>query len=283
MIGDNKRTAGWIGLGLSIATGAIVWLDWLAKLFGIINIPKDARENLSVVSDHAGLITIVALLVAVLCTAYLYRDGAFSAFYFIQRVRSNKVEPLLVIAIGLAVVALGVMAYIRLPADEGRPRRAFTVRETTKGGITWSAEYVAPSINTNPDGDQIQFVGLSGRNVSQDDIEIKSAKLVSSSTDAEIDLLVNVPGKNVQVPVTEIRPVPPRASFQLETPREHTTVEDFIRRIGIFRFVIQYGANDTFSVEITPAIIKSEVAAMKWVPPRFRSDPVPQVTLRERK
>jgi hypothetical protein len=70
----EKTTVAWTGAASSLALTCVFQADRLAKFFGIINIPKDARDTMSALSSAPIFFSVGILLIGCACVVYLYLE-----------------------------------------------------------------------------------------------------------------------------------------------------------------------------------------------------------------
>jgi hypothetical protein len=149
------------------------------------------------------------------------------------------------IGLGTFVVGLGIYLFPATSAFQsatGAPSSPAQTRSDEP--LVWSR---TPILGSSKDSDGTIYahtIGIVGKNIGTEDVQLDDIYIVSDITGARLDLKVQIPNEGI-ITAKETNPIPPDAFIQLSSDEFNPTVgvseKDFLRDWGAISFVAEYG------------------------------------------
>jgi hypothetical protein len=219
-------------------------------------------------------------------TAFVFTAGFFIGAALLLWIdyalrRRTQEMGLILVGIGLGTFIIGVGIYL-FPATAAL-QSANDSRSTQQPGpdepLVWSR---TPILGSTKDADGTIYahtIGIVGKNIGAEDIQLDDLYIVSDITGARIDLKVQIPNEGT-IAANETNPIPPDAFIQLSSDEFNPTVgvseKDFLRDWGAISFVAEYGGRKhktSFGHTTVEALFDSQ--RPNFVPPQVSRRSLP--------
>jgi hypothetical protein len=198
--------------------------------------------------------------------------------------RRTQEMGLILVGIGLGTFVVGIGIYLfpttsafqsatGLPSSGQQPR--------SDEPLVWSR---TPILGSTKDADGTIYahtIGIVGKNIGTEDVQLDDIYVVSDITGARVDLKVQIPNEGT-IPARETNPIPPDAFIQLSSdefnPTGGVSEKDFLRDWGAISFVAEYGGQK-HQTSFNHATIEALFDAQRpnFVPPQVSRKPPPAV------
>jgi hypothetical protein len=161
--------------------------------------------------------------------------------------RRTQEMGLILVGIGLGTFVVGIGIYL-FPAtsafQSAMGTRSSSEQARSDEPLVWSR---TPILGSTKDADGTIYahtIGIVGKNIGTEDVQLDDIYIVSDITGARLDLKVQIPNEGT-IPANETNPIPPDAFIQLSSDEFNPTVgvseKDFVRDWGAISFVAEYG------------------------------------------
>jgi hypothetical protein len=161
--------------------------------------------------------------------------------------RRTQEMGLILVSIGLGTFVVGIGIYL-FPATSAFQSAIGTRSAPTQPGadepLVWSRTPILGSTKDANGTIYAHTIGIVGKNIGAEDVQLDNIYIVSDITGTRIDLKVQIPNEGT-IPAKETNPIPPDAFIQLSSdefnPTAGVSEKDFLRDWGAISFVAEYG------------------------------------------
>jgi uncharacterized membrane protein YidH (DUF202 family) len=274
----EKTTVAWTGAASSLALTCVFQADRLAKFFGIINIPKDARDTMSALSSAPIFFSVGILLIGCACVVYLYLEHLSA----IKRQFWNpKLDLLTIGLLGLVVFAgiTGLGLYRQsTPAVAKQPEKDPFVKNVAGPPIEWRFDKpVTIFWYARRPGEAVRIGAIVINATNKSDFALKnvSAIITADMKTAQVFTMRVNPHGTIMEPTESAKLIPPRAKFDL-TLSIGLSAEDFLNQYGTIHFDFSYeqnGSTSSFGEQFSFSYIEDQIAFIEDKTKEQRASP----------
>jgi hypothetical protein len=248
------------------------WLEAQGPTFSAFRYTEPLMSNLAEVTQTGAFVFTAGFFIG--AALLLWIDYALR--------RRTQEMGLILVGIGLGTFVIGIGIYL-FPATSAFQSASGT-RSTQQPGpdepLVWSRTPILGSTKDANGTIYAHTIGIVGKNIGAESIQLDDIYIVSEITGARIDLKVQIPNEGTIAP-NETNPIPPDAFIQLSSdefnPTAGVSEKDFLRDWGAISFVAEYGGRKhqtSFGHATVEALFDSQ--RPNFVPPQVsrRSHPV---------